>query len=336
MARGERDYYDILGVPRDASQQDIQRAYRQLARRNHPDVNKEPGAEERFKQITEAYHVLSDPDKRKRYDQFGHQWRQVPEDFEAAGAGFRSRAGAGAGARGGGGWGGGVRVDPRDFAEGGGFDFEDLFGSFFGGGGRGGRAGGGYGGGFAQGGFGRGPVAGADSEAEIPLTVEEAYHGGHHRVTLQGPDGTRTLDVNIPPGVVDGQRIRLAGQGGPGTDGGPSGDLYLVVRIAPHPRYRLDGRDITAPLPVAPWEAALSAKVPVETPGGTVQVTVPAGSSCGRRLRLRGRGMPNPRGQPGDFYAEVRIMVPPSPSPQERELWEQLAKTSTFNPRGRT
>jgi curved DNA-binding protein len=135
---------------------------------------------------------------------------------------------------------------------------------------------------------------------------------------------------------VDGQRIRLAGQGGGGAGGGPSGDLYLVVRIAPHPRYRVDGRDITAPLPVAPWEAALGAKVPVETPGGTVQVTVPAGSSCGRRLRLRGRGLPNPRGRPGDFYAEVRIMVPKSPSPEERELFEQLAKTSTFNPRGGT
>jgi curved DNA-binding protein len=335
MARGARDYYDILGVPRDASPQDIQRAYRQLARRHHPDVNKQPGAEERFKDITEAYDVLSDPNKRKRYDQFGDQWRQVPEDFETAGAGFRQRAGAGAGARGGGGggpWGGGVRVDPRDFGEGGGFDFEDLFGSFFGGG-RGGGFGGGFGG---RGGFGGGPVPGADSEAEIPLTVEEAYHGGHHRVTLQTPEGTRTLDVNIPPGVVDGQRIRLAGQAGAGAGGGPPGDLYLVVRIAPHPLYHLDGRDITAALPVAPWEAALGAKVPVETPGGSVQVTVPAGSSCGRRLRLRGRGLPNPRGRPGDFYAEVRIMVPKSLSPEERDLFERLAKTSTFNPRGRT
>jgi curved DNA-binding protein len=338
MARDERDYYEILGVPRDASQQDIQRAYRQLARRHHPDVNKEPGAEERFKDITEAYNVLSDPNKRKRYDQFGPQWRQVPEDFDTAGAGFRQRAGAGAGGRGRGGggpFGGGrVRVDPRDFADTGGIDIEDLLGGMFGG--RGGGGFGGFGGGYGGGGFGRGPVPGADSEAEISLTVEEAYHGGHHRVTLQAPEGQRTLDVNIPPGVVDGQRIRLAGQGGDGAGGGPPGDLYLVVRIAPHPRYRLDGRDITAPLPVAPWEAALGAKVPVETPGGTVQVSVPAGSSCGRRLRLRGRGLPNPRGRPGDFYAEVRIMVPTSPSPEERELFEQLAKASTFNPRGRT
>jgi curved DNA-binding protein len=319
MARGDRDYYDVLGVPRDASSEDIQRAYRQLARRNHPDVNRDPGAEERFKDITEAYDVLSDPDKRKRYDRFGSQWRQVPPDFETAGAGFRSRAGAGAG----GPFGGGVHAGT------GGVDVEDLFGSIFGG--RGGGPGGF--GGYAHGGFGRGPVAGADTEAEIPLTVEEAYHGGHHRVTIQRPEGTRTLDVNIPPGVVDGQRIRLAGQGGTGVGGGARGDLYLIARIAPHPRYRLDGRDITAPLPVAPWEAALGATVPVETPDGTVQVNVPAGSSCGRRLRLRGRGLPNPRGRPGDFYAEVRVMVPRSPSPEERELFEQLAKTSTFNPR---
>jgi curved DNA-binding protein len=329
MARGERDYYEILGVPRDASQQDIQRSYRQLARRNHPDVNKEPGAEERFKEITEAYHVLSDPNKRKRYDQFGDQWRQVPEDFETAGAGYRQRAGAGA--RGGGPWGG--RVDARDYGDTGGIDIEDLFGGIFGGRGGGGFGGfGGFGGG--RGGFGRGPVPGADSEVEFPLTVEEAYHGGHHRVTLQTPEGDqRTLDVTIPPGVVDGQRIRLAGQGSPGTEGGPPGDLYLNIRIAPHPRYRLDGRDIIATLPVAPWEAALGARVPVETPDGTVQVNVPAGSSCGRRLRLRGRGLPNPRGEPGDFYAEVRIMVPKTLSPEERELFEQLAEASTFNPR---
>ncbi|NJC70510.1 J domain-containing protein [Planosporangium thailandense] len=325
MARGDRDYYDILGVPRDASPQDIQRAYRQLARRNHPDVNKEPGAEERFKDITEAYDVLSDPNKRKRYDRFGSQWRQVPEDFETAGAGFRSRAGAGGP---GGPFGGGVHVDTGGFDTGG-VDMEDLLGGIFGGrGGFGGFRGGGYGGGF-----GRGPVPGADSEAEIPLTVEEAYHGGHHRITLQGPEGSRTLDVNIPPGVVDGQRIRLAGQGGAGAAGGASGDLYLIARIAPHPRYRLDGRDITAPLPVTPWEATLGAKVPVETPDGTVQVNVPGGSSCGRKLRLRGRGLPNPRGRPGDFYAEVRVMVPRSPSPPERELFEQLAKVSTFDPR---
>jgi curved DNA-binding protein len=327
MARGDRDFYEILGVRRDASQEEIQRAYRQLARRNHPDVNKEPGAEERFKDITEAYDVLSNPETRRRYDRFGPAWRQVPEDAEAAGAPFRTRAGAGA--RGGSPFGGGGRayadggVGPEGFG-GGGIDLDDLFGSFFSG--RAGRAGG----------FGRGPVPGADAEFELPLSVEEAYRGGRRQVTLATPDGTRTLEVNIPPGVTEGQRIRLAGQGAAGMNGGPPGDLYLNVHLQPHPRYRVEGRDITAPLPVAPWEAALGAKVPIETPAGSVQVGVPPGSSCGRRLRLRGRGLPNPRGRPGDFYAEVRIMVPKQLSPDERELFEQLAKTSSFNPRGDT
>jgi curved DNA-binding protein len=330
MARDVHDYYHVLGVPRTANADEIQRAYRQLARRNHPDVNKDPGAEERFKDISEAYDVLSDPDKRRRYDQFGRNWRQVPEDFDTTSAGFRQRAGAAggrrAGARAGTGPGGGgrVRVEPGE-AGFGGVDLDDLLGSFFGG-----RPGaGGFGGGFG------GRVPGADTEAEITLTVEEAYHGSRRQITLTNPDGgTRTLTVTIPPGVVQGQRIRLAGQGASSPGGGQNGDLYLVVTIAPHPRYRLDGRDITAPLPVTPWEAALGAKVPTDTPAGTVRVTVPLGSSCGRRLRLRGRGMPHPHGRPGDLYAEVRVMVPKTLSPDERELFERLATVSRFNPRG--
>ncbi len=323
MAAGDRDYYQVLGVPREASAEEIQRAYRQLARRHHPDVNKNPDAEDRFKEISEAYDTLSDPDKRRRYDRFGAAYRQVPEDVDArgyasAGGGpFRGRPGRAA-AGGPGGPGGRVRVEQGDV------DLEDLFGDLFGGGF------GGFGGG---GGFGRGPVGGADTEAELTLTLEEAYRGGRRQVTLATPQGPRQLEVNIPPGVTDGQRIRLAGQGSSGMNGGGAGDLYLVVRLAPHPRYRVDGRDITAPLPAAPWEAALGAKLPVQTPGGTVEVTVPAGSSCGRRLRLRGQGLPNPRGRPGDYYAEVRILVPPTPTAEERELFEQLAKVSSFNPR---
>jgi curved DNA-binding protein len=302
------DFYHLLGVGRSASQEEIQRAYRTLARRYHPDINKDPGAEERFKQIAEAYEVLSDPDKRARYDRFGADWRRVPDDVDPAaagpfgGGGFRGQR---------------VRVDTGGFDGVGGADLDDLLSGLFGGGGfRGGRA-----------------APGGDAEAEIELSVEDAYAGGQRHITLQTAAGPRGYDVTIPAGVTDGQRIRLAGQGSAGIGGGPRGDLYLVVRLAPHPRYRVEGRDITVDLPVAPWEAALGAGVPADTPGGPVQVNVPAGSSCGRRLRLRGRGLPNPRGRPGDLYAEVKIMTPGWLSAEERDLFERLAKASTFDPR---
>ncbi|WP_255945113.1 DnaJ C-terminal domain-containing protein [Streptomyces odontomachi] len=308
-----RDFYSVLEVPRDAGQDDIQQAFRRLARRYHPDINKDPEAEERFKELNEAYSVLSDPETRRRYDRFGEDFRRVPEDYE-------ERVAAGAGARGGVGGrpgGGGVRT-----GFGGGFegvDIDDLFGGIFG---RGAGQGGAW-----------GPVPGADQEAELPLSVEEAYRGGRRSVTLTGPEGERTYEVNVPRGVIDGQRIRLAGEGGRGSGDAPSGDLHLRVRIRPDSRYRLEGRDVHVAVPVAPWEAALGAKVPARTPGGTVKLSVPAGSSSGRRLRLRGEGMPNPRGRDGDLYAEVRIMVPPEPSDRERELFEELAAASTFNPR---
>jgi DnaJ-class molecular chaperone len=327
-----RDFYAILGVPKTASQKDVQRAYRKLARELHPDVNKAPDAEERFKDVSEAYSVLSDPEQRKRYDAFGADFRRVPEDVDPetwarAGAG-RARAGAGAGARG---FGGDV-------------DFEDIFGDIFGGragggaragrGGRGGGWGGGYGGGFggaSAGGWG--PMPGADQEAQIELSVEEAYHGTRRSLTVSGPEGTRTVEVTIPPGVTDGQRIRLAGQGGRGSDGGPAGDLYLVVSIRPDSRFRVEGRDVHVRLPLAPWEAALGTTAAVETPGGEAKVKVPPGTSSGRRLRLRGRGLPNPRGPAGDLFAEVQIMVPPRLSDEERRLFERLAAVSHFDPR---
>ena len=303
------DYYETLGVPRDATPEQIQQEFRTLARKYHPDVNKDPAAEDRFKEINEAYHVLSDPNTRRRYDRFGEDFRRIPEDYD-------ERVGAQAGFRGAGDFRGagpsGARVRyGRGFGGADGINIEDLFGDLFSGGG------------------GFGPVPGADQEAQLELTVEEAYDGGKRQIQLDG----RSYTVTIPRGVIDGQRIRLAGEGGRGSGDGPAGDLYLVVRIKPHSRFTLDGRDVTVDLPVSPWEAVLGATVAVRTPGGEAKVKVPAGSSTGRKLRLRGEGMPNPRGTPGDLYAEIKVMVPPKPTQRERQLFEQLAAESTFDPR---
>lgn len=303
----ERDFYDVLGVPRSASAQDIQKAYRKLARKYHPDVNKDPGAEDTFKEIAEAYDVLSDPDTRKKYDAFGRDFNRVPEGVDPetwsrAQAG-RDSSGFGAGGRA---W---TNVDFGDQ----GFDFDDLFGGFFNRG--------------AQRSWGRTP--GADQEAELVLSVDEAFRGGRRTITLDG----RSYEVNIPPGVIEGQRIRLSGQGGRGTGGAQSGDLYLVVRLAPNDRYRVQGRDLYVDLPLTPWEAALGTTAAIQTPGGDAKVKVPRGSSTGRRLRLRGRGMPNRRGEPGDLFAEVQVMVPKTLTDEEQRLFEELATVSNFNPR---
>ena len=319
-----RDFYEVLGVSRDASPDEIQRAYRKLARTYHPDVNKDPDAEVRFQEIAEAYDVLSDPDTRRRYDAFGHDFRQVPEDIDPE-TWARARAGASAAGRGRARAGAGPRVWSTGGSGDQGVDIEDLFGDLFGGLG-------GFGAGRRR---GWGSIQGADQEVELELSVEEAYHGGRRWLSISGPSGPRSVEVDIPPGVTDGQRIRLTGQGGKGTGGAPSGDLYLVVRIAPHSRYRVEGRDLHVDLPLAAWEAALGTSVVVDTPGGEAKVRVPAGTSSGRRLRLRGRGLPNPRGPAGDLFADVRIVVPPSLTERERELFEELARTSTFNPRRR-
>jgi curved DNA-binding protein len=316
-----RDSYEVLGVPRDADQSEIQRAYRKLARKLHPDVNKDPGAEDKFKELSEAYDVLSDPDQRKRYDAFGEDFRRVGADVDPE-AYRRARAYAGAGAGGvrSSGWGGaGPPVDFQYSGSGDNVDFEDLLGGIFGSRGRG-RS-------------GWGPVSGSDHETEVKLTVEEAYTGTQRTLSLRDADGPRTIDVAIPAGVVDGQRIRLRSQGGQGSGGGAAGDLYLIVRIESHPRYRLEGRDLHVTLPLAPWEAALGRSVPIETPGGPATVKVPAGTSSHRRLRLKGRGLPNKGGRPGDLYAEAQIKVPKSLSAEERKLFEKLGKESDFDPR---
>ena len=293
-----KDFYEILGVPRTATRDEIQRSYRKLARTYHPDVNKSPEAEERFKEISEAYDVLSDPDLRRQYD--NPRPSSSGDERGSATQPWASYGTSGLGDIG----------------------LDEWFGGLFTGGGRAGR--------------GRQPLQGADQEAELSLTVEEAYHGGTRTITLPGADGRRTLDVTIPSGVIDGQRIRLREQGGRGSGGAKAGDLYLVVRLAPHPRYRVEGRDIYVDLLLAPWEAALGAHVAVDTPGGEAKLRVPAGSSSGRRLRLRSRGMPRPAGSggnAGDLYAEVRIVVPRTLSKNERKLFQELATTSEFDPR---
>jgi len=316
-----RDAYEILGVARDADPSEIQRAYRRLARKLHPDVNKNPEAEDRFKELSEAYDVLSDPDLRKRYDAFGENFRRVGADVDPA-AYRRAQANAGRGAGGGrsSGWGGAGPSGSFRYSDSGDYvDMEDLLGGMFGARGR------------SRGGWG--PVSGSDHETEVEVTVEEAYTGTQRTLSLHDADGPRTLDVRIPAGVVDGQRIRLRAQGGQGSGGGEAGDLYLIVHIAKHPRYRVEGRNLHVLLPLAPWEAALGSSLPIETPGGPATVRIPPGTSSHTRLRLKGRGLPNKRGKPGDLFAEAQIKVPTSPSAEERELFERLGKVSIFDPR---
>jgi curved DNA-binding protein len=317
-----KDYYKVMGVARDASQDDIKRAYRKLARKYHPDVSKESGAEEKFKELQEAHEVLKDPEKRAAYDQLGSRWKEGQE--------FRPPPDWGKGFEHSGQFGGGFARDGgRHF---GGGDFSDFFSSLFGagspfGGARGDREG------FSAG--------GQDHFAKIEIALEDAYGGGAHTIELKSPevqDGhvavkPRTLRVNIPAGVTEGQQIRLAGQGSGGVGGGRAGDLYLEMSFKPHPLYLVQGRDLTLTLPIAPWEAALGATVQVPTLGGPVEMRIPAGAKAGQKLRLKGRGLPNPTGDAGDQYVVFKIVVPPADSQRARELYEQMKKDLPFDPR---
>jgi curved DNA-binding protein len=309
MSSGRRDFYEVLGVPRSASQEEIRRAYRGLARKHHPDVSKERDAEARFKEISEAHDVLSDPEKRSAYDRWGPQWREMQQAAAAgAGTGRRPR-GRPAGAGGPGPE--GVRVEYSDVSS---EDLEDLFGdegvgSIFGDLFR--RRGQGTGG---------GGMRGYDQEAIIEISLPEAARGGRRRLRVDGAE----VEVEIPPGVIDGQTIRVPGQGSPGLGSGPRGDLLLRVRLLPDSQFRVEGRDLHTDIEVTPAQAALGDTVEVPTLDGRARVKVPPGSSSGRRLRLRGRGLPNPAGPPGDLYATVRIVVPKTLGDEERELYGRL------------
>ncbi|MBK1673731.1 cytochrome C biogenesis protein [Ectothiorhodospira shaposhnikovii] len=305
-----KDYYKVLGVERTATQDELKKVYRRLARKYHPDVSKESNAEERFKEVNEAYEVLGDPEKRKTYDQLGSHWRpgqdfRPPPDFDAW---FGGAPGGRAGGFSGGFQDGFTQSDFSEF-------FEALFGRQGAQRTRGHRTQRGFAG------------QGEDRTARIRLDLERAVKGGSVSVRA----GDRTLQVKVPPGVTEGQRIRLVGQGTPGIGGGPAGDLYLEVHIKPHPYFRLEGRDVHLDLPITPWEAALGATVNVPTLDGRVDMKIPAGSQSGRRLRLKGRGLPGT--PPGDQYLVLQIHTPPADEKSARSLYERMSKEMPFDPR---
>jgi curved DNA-binding protein len=312
MAVQFRDYYETLGVSKTASEDEIKSAFRKLARKYHPDVAKDKkAAEEKFKQINEAYEVLSDPEKRRKYDQLGENWNQP--------GGFQRPPQWGGGQPGGFRWGSGENGGVE--FEFGGTGFSDFFEAFFGGGR--GRS--------AFGGFGqRGTMAerGSDVEADIMVTLEEALHGSTRQVSLRraGSKKTETYQVKIPRGVREGQRIRLAGQGEAGEGGGKSGDLFLRVRLARHPDFSVEGSDLVHEVKIAPWQAVLGDQIIVPTLEGNARLKLPPGTQGSQRFRLRERGLPGVSGQRGDLYVVVQISVPKKLSEREREIWEQLAQ----------
>jgi curved DNA-binding protein len=310
-----KDYYQTLGVSREATAEELKKAFRKLARKYHPDVSRERDAEARMKEVNEAYAVLSDPEKRAAYDQLGQGYQPGQE--------FRPPPG----------WDAGFEFSGHGFSPREAGDFSDFFAELFGG--MGGARG-----------FQRGArqshfhARGEDHHAKVLLDVEDAFAGATRQISLRLPRldpagrvalDTRTLQVKIPRGVRAGQIIRLAGQGAAGVGGGAAGDLLLEVQFRPHPRYRMDGRDLHLTLPVAPWEAALGAVVPVTLPDGTVKVRIPEGAQSGRQLRVRGKGIPGT--PPGDLLLELRVVLPPADNPRAKALYESMARELAFNPR---
>ena len=302
-----KDYYQTLGVAREATADDIKKAFRRLARKYHPDVSKEANAEARMKEVNEAYAVLSDPEKRAAYDQLGRDYQ--------AGQEFRPPPN----------WDAGFEFSGREF--GGGADFSDFFAELFG---RGRGAGPGP----------RFDARGEDRHARILIQLEDAYQGASRVVTLRVPTideqghvtmKEHSLNVRIPKGVREGQVLRLAGQGSPGLGEGKAGDLFLEIHYEPHARFRVEGTDVYATLRVAPWEAALGASVKASLPVGAVEVRVPENSQNGRKLRLRGRGIPS--APPGDLYLVLEIVLPPATSAKARELYQAMAHDLAFDPR---
>src|SRR5437762_3354500 len=297
-----KDYYKILGVARGASDEEIKKAYRKLARKYHPDVSKEANAKEKFQEVSEAYETLRDKEKRAAYDSLGsgfrpgQDFRPPPDWFDRFGAGRQE--------------------DLRDI------DLSDLFeqmGNF-------GRAAG------RRGGFGRSvPIPGEDYETPVRITLEESARGAARQLQLDG----QSLTARIPKGATDGQRLRLRGKGGAGMNGGPAGDLYLQIVLEPHPLYRVRGHDLEIEVPIAPWEAALGAEVEVPTLEGRVTMKVPPGTKGGQKLRLGGKGLPKPGGGAGDLYAVLDIVVPGTLTDREKKLYEELRDSSRFNPRTR-
>ena len=308
-----KDYYQIMGVERDASQDEIKRAYRKLARKFHPDVSKASDAESRFKEVGEAYEVLKDPEKRAAYDQLGANWKagqefHPPPDWDA---GFEFRGG------------GFTAGDASAFSD----FFESLFGE---------HMAAGFGGSGAR----RSQAHGEDHHAKVLIDLDDALHGATRTITLHTPvvdkqghvsTSERRLNVRIPKGVKPGQHIRLANQGSPGAMGGRHGDLYLEIEFRPHPLYRIDGRDLYLNLPVAPWEAALGASGKTPTPSGIIDLKVPPGSAGGLKLRLKGRGIPG--SPPGDLYVMLQVALPAADTAQAKEAYRSMAQQFAFNPR---